>query len=190
MKTNFALLLLGLSFATGCTTSQVWNETRTGDVIRGSAEPELQLFLTPDRRDVLVTYLESQEGTRARVPRAYYARANATRLRNNLKPEFARPSDAARLQPIPLDPEIPNFTTSALTRGSGLRARLSSSGHGFALTEQGRDLEYYPLPLYEAGEVGFRKAALTPFAVASDALAIAAFLLHPYAFSYASSPTH
>lgn len=190
MTTKFALLLFSLSFTTGCTTSQVWNETRPGDVIRGSAEPALQLFLTPDRRDVLVTYFETREGKRARVPRAYYARANAARLRNNLKPEFAPPSATARLQPIPLDPEIPNFTTSALTRGSGLRARLSSTGHGFALTEQGRDLEYYPLPLYEAGEAGFRKASLTPFAVATDALAIAAHLLPPFAFLYLSSPTH
>ena len=190
MKTKFALLLVGLSFATGCTTSQVWNETRTGDVIRGSAEPDLQLFLTPDRRDVLVTYLESQEGKRARVPRAYYARANAARLRNNLKPEFAPPGAAAGLQPIPLDPPVPNFTTSALTRGPGLRARLSSSGHGFALTHQGRELESYPLPLYEAGEAALRKASLTPFAVVTDAVAIAAGLLPPFAFSYWSSHTY
>ena len=184
MKAKSALLLLGLSLASGCTTSQVWNDHRAGDVIRGSAEPELQLFLTPDRRDVLVTYLETREGKNTRVPRAYYARANATRLRNNLKPEFAPPSAAARLQPIPLDALIPNFTTSALTRGSGLRARLSSSGHGFALTEQGRDLESYPLPLYETPAADFRKAALTPFAVATDALIIAACLLPPFVFPY------
>lgn len=184
MKTKFALLLVGLSFATGCTTSQVWNETRTGDVIRGSAEPELQLFLTPDRRDVLVTYFETREGKRTRVPRAYYARVNAARLRNNRTPEFAPPSAAAGLQPIPLDPPAPNFTTSALTRGSGLRARLSSSDHGFTLTEQGRDLEYYPLPLYETPAADFRKAVLTPFAVATDALIVAAYLLPPFVFPY------
>ena len=190
MKTKFALLLVGLSFAIGCTTSQVWNERRTGDVIRGSAEPELQLFLAPDRRDVLVTYFETREGKRTRVPRAYYARANATRLRNNLTPEFAPRSAAAGLQPIPLDPPAPNFTASALTRGSGLRARLSSSDHGFTLTEQGRELEYYPLPLYETATADFRKVALTPFAVVTDALAVAACLLPPFAFAYATSPNH
>lgn len=190
MKTKLALLLVGLSFATGCSTSQVWNEHRPGDARRGSAEPELQLFLTPDRRDVLVTYFESKDGTRGRVPRAYYARANAARLRNSLKPEFAPPSAAAGLQPIPLDPPVPNFTTSALSRGSGLRARLSSSDHGFTLTERGRELEYYPLPLYETAAADIRKVALTPFAVASDALAVAACLLPPFAFAFATSPNH
>lgn len=180
MKARFAIFLVGLALVTGCTTSQVWNETRAGDVIRGSTEPELQLFLTPDRRDVLVTYFESREGSRARVPRAYYARANAARLRNNQKPEFAPPGEAARLQPIPLDPPIPNYTTSALTRGTGLRARLSASDHGFTLTEQGRELEYYPLPLYKSRASDFRKTVLTPFAVASDAVAIAACFLPPF----------
>lgn len=140
-----------------------------------SGDPELKLFLTPDRSDVLVTYREVRGGAGASVPRAYLARANAAEIRANRKPVFVSADTTAAMQLIPID--VPPSCGSKLPRAAadpGLRARLSSSGSGFTLTQGQAELEYHPLPLYEADSARWRKRALVPLTVASDVAGTAA----------------
>ena len=151
-----------------------------------SGDPELKLFLTPDRSDVLVTYREVRGGAGASVPRAYFARANAAEILANRKPAFVSADTAAALQPIPLD--VPASCGSKLPRAAadpGLRARLSSSGSGFTLTRGNAELEYHPLPLYEADSARWRKRAFVPLTVANDIVGTTATAV---AFSFAHCP--
>lgn len=140
-----------------------------------SGDPDLKLFLTPDRNDVLVTYREVRGGAGGSVSRAYFARANAAEILANRKPAFVSADTAAALQLIPLD--VPASCGSKLPRAAadqGLRARLSSSGSGFTLTQGKAELEYHPLPLYEAASARWRKRAFIPFTVATDVVGTAA----------------
>lgn len=176
MKTKLAALLLWIPLATGCVTAKHWSAHRERDMMHGAAAPDLRLFLTPDRRDVLVTYRETRGGGGAEVPRAYYVRANAARVSANRKPEFVSPDLAAALRPIPIDPSARNFTKAVAPAGPGLRARLSSTDLGFTLTHEGKDLEQHPLPRYESSSAILRKAAWTPLTVAGDGLLLAVML--------------
>ena len=139
--------------------------------------PQLAVFQSADRKDVLVRYTEARAGTCSPVTRAFYLAPNAAKIHENVKPEFVDSRLADGLTPLPMLPRAKSFKANPIPNRPDLVARPISSGRGFTLIQNGRESEPYTLPSYETAGWRAAKAVLTIPAVAVDAAAHGAGLL-------------
>src|SRR2546422_999205 len=89
-------------FLGGCATSALWEEGRFARYHEPANPPNLRLFHSSQRQDVLVEYDETRDTDEAIRRRAYWLDRNAARLRDRSKPRFVSVKDTKNLTPIPV----------------------------------------------------------------------------------------
>jgi hypothetical protein len=168
----------GLLFlATGCETVEKYSLTHklwaTSDLSRYS-EPapnvNLALFDAADHHDVLVQYDAMSDKHCAIKRRAYFLEPNRQRVPTAQKPLFVDPATATGLRPIPLESAVDHGPTNAPS--STDYARLAKEGREFTLHRSGATPETFELPVYLENPGTCARVALTPFAVAGDAVMV------------------
>jgi len=175
MKTRILLHLIGgavLSWlAAGCATQRVWNGANERVTCAPAPQPDVALFETRDRADVLVQYNALKPRNQTVERRAYFLSRNQSRLLAGQKPHFVSPGLAARMTPIPV---FTNSAAGARTRSASRYAVVARDGRQFIIHRAGAPPEACSLPEYaDHSDLG-RRAALTPFAVAADAAVLGA----------------
>jgi hypothetical protein len=158
------LACLVLITVTGCEcvqdyslTYKVWNSSDLRHYREAASNPNVQVFEDTQQKDFLVTYDEVRDTTDQPRRRAYFLGANERRLSKGQKPSFTNPKRAAKLPSIPVN---------------GDTNQVPFTLYGTALTiqtEKGK-VGPYPLPAYEDRSGLAQRLALSPLAVAGDAV--------------------
>ena len=176
----YALRLLG----TGCETVEKYSLTYrlwdNGDLRKWTEpapNPNLALFDTTNRADVLVQYDAFSEKHSTVKRRAYYLQQNAERISAGKKPEWVQSSVADGMKPIAvlpaqgagsnLPPDLPSF------------AVVTNEGRAFTLYRPPKSEATFDFPVYPETSGTPTRIVLTPFAVAGDTVmvgAVAAFV--------------
>ncbi len=167
------LLVASLLFMTGCETAReytltgaLWNSPDLRGFREPAAEPNLQLFRTAHRHDVLVRYDEEREKNGVIERRAYFLLANRKRIEARRKPHFVNAALADTMIPIPLTHSTPVPTNPP--PGALLGATRTRQRHQFMLHVEGHAPVTYQLPVYpdSSGQTG--RILLTPLTVVGD----------------------
>ena len=148
----------------GCATSALWEEGRFARYREPASQPNLRLFHSAQRQDVLVEYDETRDTDETIRRRAYWLDRNATRLRDRSKPRFVSVKEAEKLTAIP----IVAPADAAVAPAGGLYAMASTNVQAFILNSGGKDLGSYELPVYRDASGRTMQVLLTPLAVAAD----------------------
>jgi hypothetical protein len=172
-RATFQLSLLALlaDVMTGCVTSALWEDGRFVRFREPAAPPNLRLFESEQRQDILVQYDEWLDMSEKLRVRAYWLGQGHQPFSNPHKPAFVSAHAARGLPPIPI------YDTSAFLAQTnvGLAAVMVWNPSGFTLYSGDRVLGEYALPVYEVGLAKTKKVLLTPLAVAVDAGLIAGY---------------
>jgi len=166
----------------GCVTPKLWEDTSFREP---STPANMQLFLHPQRRDILVTYDEVRDtGTRTRR-RAYYLNEHRRQRGGHGKPHFVRPPAPDRLKPI----SVASGTAAAGMTNEDLYA-VALLGHGsFVLRSRGEDLVDFDLPVYPDASARAVQVMLTPLAVVADTVIVCSIVGAVVAYFWAQSGT-
>ena len=166
----------------GCVTPKLWEDTTFR---QPSSQPNLQLFLHAQRRDILVAYDEVRDtGSRMRR-RAYYVNEHQRRHDGHGKPHFVSPPPANRLQTIPLV----SFTAAAGMTNVDLYAFREAGSTGYVLRSREEDLIQFDLPIYPDASARTVQVLLTPLAVVADTVIVCSIVGAVAAYLYAQSGT-
>jgi hypothetical protein len=172
MKFNFgiartAILLAALTALTGCATPALWAK-RT---YQPAEHPHLMLGLAPSGTNVLVCYDERGGKSLKSHRRAYWLFVYTARMNKHPKPRFTDPSICLHLNPVAVfDPEQTNTP-----RFAGYYATAGPDSRSFRLCRDGQEAGIFSLPVYSAAApASFWRIALTPVAVATDAVIVSA----------------
>src|SRR5215469_13643681 len=84
----FVLLAAQALWLSGCATSRLWEDGQFARYHEPAEEEKLELFYSPEKKDVLVEFNESREGSDRIHRRAYWVERNQSRTRDRRKPEF------------------------------------------------------------------------------------------------------
>jgi len=154
---------------TGCATGRLWEEGQFARYHEPANPQKLELFYSAAKKDVLVEFNESREGSDQIRRRAYWVEPNQSRTSNRRKPEFVSVKEASGLTPIPV------FTLMGDKQpaGEGLYAVSSTSGHSFTLYSGEKQLQSFDLPVYQDKSGRTKQVLLTPPAVVADATIVA-----------------
>ncbi|MHB8520972.1 MAG: hypothetical protein ACYDH9_09445 [Limisphaerales bacterium] len=171
-----AAAVLSLLIA-GCQTAQDYSLTYklwTNEEMRHFNEPvpnaHLELFELEQGDDVLVQYDEVREKNGQVCRRAYLLRSNAGRIATKKKPRLVDSSRVSTRHRIPTGESISAITNAA--PGLVTYAIIAKGGHEFTLYRAGQADGTYALPVYlESGGTVVR-VAVTPLAVAGDAVMV------------------
>lgn len=156
--TNFTTVFLAWWFCCGCVTKRLWEEKAFNEP---SPQPNLQLYYSEVRNDMLVAYDELHEPSSTVVRRCYYLKQQRDQSH---KPLFVDLRATNQLHQIPvlfkargeiLQPETNTF------------AVLNDAGN-FSLHVRGEQKGPYELPVYPSGFHQGTQIALTPAAVVAD----------------------
>ena len=191
------LLIVSLTpLAAGCDTMR--DSTMTGRLWDAAVnrclpapKPNLKLYRTLDRDDVLVTYDELREKDDSIRRRAFFVKPNARKLEERKRPKFISPAKVSALKLIPVA-EAGN--TNAPT-GELVWVKISQDSQEFTLVWHGADLGPFVLPVYVDRGSAFRRAVVTPITGAGDVivvviivgLAVGVVLLYFYAAGQTSN---
>ena len=169
------LLIIALSIlASGCTTA-LWNKSTFAHYYRPADTPNLRLFYSNERRDVLVRYDERQDSDDRIQPRCYWLERSSSTVNGRQKPKFVPlKTCAAVLVPIPVHETSTNEPSASL---HGLYAVAQPNQDSFTLYAGRDELEQYHLPVYSGDRSQkIKQVALTPVAVAVDATIVGAVI--------------
>ncbi len=178
MKPTRGLLLPLLVIApgllvSGCTTA-LWDKSTFAHYYRPADTPDLHLFYSPQRQDVLVRYNERQDSDERIHPRNYWLERNSSNIDRKQKPKFVSIKSTEALVPIPLHETFTNTPAGSL---NGLHATAKRDQDLFTLCTGQDQLEHYRLPVYSGGgSQKVKQVLLTPFAVAVDATIVGAVI--------------
>jgi hypothetical protein len=164
------LLLLAMPLLNGCT-ALLWNKNTFAKYCYPATPPNLALFYSAERKDVLVQYDERREDDRKIHRRCYWLDSNSDRVRQGEPPRFVSTALAQRLPPVP---RVEARTTPPPAGLDGLYAVASAANEGFTLYAGDDELESYGLPKYDLASGTGVKILLTPLAIAGDATLIGA----------------
>ena len=190
LKNYFRLMLVALLsvWGGGCATSALWSNGNLEDCRMPDAGASLRLFEAPQKNDLLVIYREYSERTERVRPRAYWVKANESRIKRGKAPAFVNQRLAQGLKQVPVyqsqelvsKPAIPPY------------ALVETSGQSFTFFATDQTSCAYDLPVYNDGWGKYEKIAITPFAVAADLTIIggvaAVYVGYWYATSLSSTP--
>jgi hypothetical protein len=160
----------------GCVTKRLWEEKAFNEP---SPQPNLQLYYSEQKNDVLAVYDELREPSSSVTRRSYYL--NAARASTG-KPLFVDPRETNQLQQIQVVAkkvtELPHLHTNnyAVVGESTFSVRMN-----------GVDKGPYELPVYPSGLHQGTQIALTPLAIVADTVIVASVVGAIVAYAYASS---
>ena len=162
---------------TGCVTSALWEDGRFARFHEPAAPPNLRLFESTQKQDILVQYDEWLDMSEKLKTRTYWLGQEQVPSNNPHKPAFVSSRAADGLSPIP----IYNDSVFMAQTNVGLTAVVVWNPTGFTLYSGDRVLGNYALPVYENHSATVKKVLLTPLAVTADAGLIAGYLFLLYA---------
>jgi len=157
----------------GCATSEVWKEGKFARFHEPVSPLEIRLFSSPQRKDVLVGYLEEREDERSRKWRAYWLYQNVEKVNARNHPRFESFSEAKHLA------EVPVYASREAAEGRPrpeLYAVLTGRRNEFTLYSGERELGTFELPVYEDSSGLVKQILLTPPALVVDAIAVGCVL--------------
>ena len=171
-KGSVALLAAQTLWLSGCATSRLWEEGQFARYHEPAAPQKLELFYSPQKKDVLVEFNEMRDGTDRVQRRAYWVEPNQSRTKDRRKPEFVSVKESAGLTPIPV------FGLMDISQPSGetLYAVTSTTGDSFTLYSGEKQLQSCELPVYRDKSGRTKQVLLTPPAVVADATIVAGVL--------------
>lgn len=181
---RFVPLLLILLFESGCTYA-LWTDGNLEAYKEPAQNPNLQLFQSQRRNDILVVYREHSERNDAIHTRAYWLNKNQRRVENQHAPVFARKNSARDLSPIPVFYSMP-FKEDL---NPSFYAVCDTNLDSFTLFSRNGELGSYRFPVYNDHWGVVEKTALTPFAVSADVTMAAGYVGILYAYCRADSGT-
>ena len=165
---------------TGCVTSALWEDGRFTRFREPAAPPNLRLFESAQRQDILVKYDEWLDVNEKLKSRTYWLGQDRESSNNPHRPAFVSARTAEGLSPIP----IYNASAFVAETNAGLAAVLVWNPTGFTLYSGDRVLGNYALPVYDDGLATTKKILLTPLAATADAGLIAGYLFLIYGQAY------
>ncbi len=180
--TQIVLLVILSSFMTGCVTSALWETGRFDRFHEPAAPPNLRLFESTQKKDILVQYDEWLDVNEKLKTRTYWLGQDRESSRNPHKPAFVSSRTAEGLSPI----RIYNGSAFMARTNVGLAAVVVWNPTGFTLYSGERVLGNYALPVYDDGLATTKKVLLTPLAATADAGLIAGYLFLIYAQAFAN----
>lgn len=168
----------GLSLLiTGCQTAQdysltykLWTNAEMRHFNEPVPSPHLELFELEHSDDVLVQYDEVREKNGQVCRRAYLLRPNVGRIATKKKPRFVDSSRVSTLHRIPTGESLSAISNAV--PGLATYAIIAKGGHEFTLYRAGQVDGTYALPVYLESGGTVMRVALTPFAVAGDAVMV------------------
>lgn len=175
------LVVVIWSCCSGCVTKRLWEEKEFNEP---SPQPNLQLYYSDQKRDVLVTYDELRESSSSVYRRGYYLNEFAKTRAKHPKPTFVDSRETNNLQQIPV---VTKIDTTRPTTNS--YAVLHDDGQ-FSVTLNGARTGPFELPVYQSGFQQAAQIALTPAAVVADTVIVASVVGAIVAYSYARGNTH
>ncbi len=148
-------------------TGHMWEAT--GNNREPASKPNLTLYQTVSRDDVLVRYNEELQSSGAVKGRAFLLFANEKRLKAGGKPAFLSAKKADHIQSRPI--KIISESDTNSTAKEDLQAFILPDGQHFTLVSKGREIGSYCLPAYGIVTTGGKvaRALLLPAVVAGDA---------------------
>jgi len=169
---QFAAIALVLTFVAGCESvrdihdvgfnGELWDHSKTA-----APNSSVRLFKPTDGDDVLVVYDERQGTGGAVRLRAFFLKANITRIEELERPRFVDARKAEGMKPIPV------YTKIFTDRPPACYAVTAKDGRQFTIYENGIPSRPYQLPTYRSKFDGHvQHLLLAPLSVASGAAAV------------------
>jgi hypothetical protein len=168
----------------GCT-AILWEDDRFAHFYQPAEPPNLKLYYSNRKKDMLVAFDQAKEGDPTVRSRAYWLEQNMKRTSNQQKPHFVSPEQAKGLTSIPVFESAPEPRSEFPDGFYGVSSTNSSL---FTLSSGKQTISEQKLPAYH-GPPSRRVAQvlLTPFALAVDATIVGAVLAYYYGPEIANS---
>jgi hypothetical protein len=157
-------LLLLLPFGNGCTYA-LWTNGNLDAFKEPAQNPDLHLYQSWQRKDILVVYNEHSERRNTVRRRAYWLNQNQCRVEKQDAPIFARKQSFRHVTCVPVFYSTPVKTDV----NRGFYAMCDTNQQSFTIFSGNREIGSYDFPVYNDGWGNVEKVALTPFAVSADA---------------------
>jgi hypothetical protein len=162
------LLVMAMPLLNGCT-ALLWNRSTFANYCSPASPPNLALYYSAERKDLLVQYDEKCEHEKTVHRRYYWLDPNTDKVRRGGQPHFVSPALAEGLEPVPRFEARASPPPLGL---NGLYAVASGKNDWFTLYAGEKELEAYGLPKYNLASGTGKKVLLTPLAVAGDATVV------------------
>lgn len=126
---NLAALAVQAMLLTGCVTAKVWEPHQFARFHEPADPPNLQLFYSNQRQDILVGYDEIIDTSGKTKHRAYWLEQNRTKEGTERRPSFVSLKKEQGLEPVPV---IESLERAASSLPNGLCA-VTTNGINFSL---------------------------------------------------------
>jgi hypothetical protein len=174
---QFALGLLLIALANGCATKALWDNNNLEAWNQPTLNPNIRIFASRTRSDMLVVYDEYAERSDATHIRAYWLNENEERIAQRRTPHFISTNSLFSLTPIPVIP----VTTNHIDFPPPPYARIEFDQQSFTIfLSDHSQAGPYNLPCYNDGKGKVEKFVLTPATVTADATILGGFLGYLY----------
>ena len=154
-----------LTLASGCATSQLWDQAQLDCWNEPADNPHLRLFKTADEKNFLVIYDEYSERADSTHTRAYLLNENQRRIQAGNAPYFANANLIHGLAAVPV-------FSSATHQEAGPHSLFAVEGHQCFTLYANSKTNIYDLPVYNDGKGTLERVALTPLTLTADATVI------------------
>jgi hypothetical protein len=175
-------LLLILFLESGCTYS-LWTNGNLDAYKEPAPTPNVRLYESQKKNDILVVYNEYSERNDSTHTRAYWLNKNENRVKDNRTPAFARKNSVDHLPPVPVFYSLPEMPES----NRNLYAVCNTNFNTLALYSGNREIGSYALPIYKDRQGTVEKVALTPVTVTTDAAMVGGYVGLFVLYSWAQS---
>jgi hypothetical protein len=159
------LLLLSLTFASGCATHALWTKTNLEAFNEPADDSSLRVFNAERQKDWLVVYDEYSERSDSIRTRAYFLNQNRKRIEQRRCPDFVGTNSMRGLKPVPVFPAT-NAPGTNLPPSFFILAETNNLS--FTLYDGARAIGSYAMPVYNDGKARVVRIALTPVTVVAD----------------------
>jgi hypothetical protein len=169
-----ALLLAQAVLATGCATPKLWQNDTFARAYAPADPPNLHLYYSTNRQDILVSYNEVNESDGTIRPRCYWLGRDMLLANPARKPHFVPVKTTRGLIPIPISESA---TNAAPPSALGFCAVAGRDDNFFTLCSCNGPPDPYELPAYRARSQRVKQVMLTPLAAGFDATLISGVFL-------------
>jgi hypothetical protein len=176
-----ALLLAQAVLVTGCVTPKLWENNTFARSYAPADPPNLHLYYSTNRQDILVVYNEVNESDGTVRPRCYWLGQDMLLANPARKPHFVPVTTARGLIPIPISESA---TNAVPPNALGFCAIAGRDDNFFTLCSCNGPPDPYELPAYRDHSQRVKQVMLTPAALGVDTVVwggIGAVCFIPYA---------
>jgi hypothetical protein len=164
------LLVLQAPLWTGCT-AMLWERSTFANYYHAAGPPNLQLYYSDERNDLLVQYDESRNKEKKVRTRYYWLEPNVKSTEAGRKPVFVKHASLDGLQVLPQTPVLLDPIPPGM---NGLYVVCRPDDIRFQVYSGTNEVNSYILPDYDGGQKTALKILLTPPAVLVDATVLGA----------------